>query len=277
MGSLTTLKPAEAFAAADFLDSRTWILRWLVALLRHYEEMPEDAMAYWRLLWDRGREGLLAHFFHNGTTYIFGQEAFDWAAAAGICTTDFLPERIIGDRGVVERWRAQVPELFEGAQSTHELDVLALDPEARELPRTAPEGFRVANAEERSLLEEYERLHCQEVGLEPVEVDFKSLIENQMAFVVEDRGQVAGCVRSNLSDGRYVHVGGLYVHPRHRGRRLGQRLAVGVAWWVQKHDRAKALLDAYADNTAALRIYEQAGYCKVGEGLEVRFGESTWQ
>jgi ribosomal protein S18 acetylase RimI-like enzyme len=248
-----------------------------VALLRHYGELPEESRPYWRLLWDGGNEGAVAHSFHNGTTYVFGEREFDWGQAGELCRTDLLPERIVGDRAAVESWQRRCPELFRRALDAYELDVLVRKKGAGEPSLSAPEAFRIARLEDLSLLEEYEQLHCREVGLEPVEVDFKSLIENDMAFVVEHRGRVAGCVRSNLSDGRYVHVGGVYVHPEFRGRRLGQRLATGIAWWVEEHQRATALLDVYTNNPAALRAYRAAGYRKVGEGLEVRFGEEVWR
>jgi ribosomal protein S18 acetylase RimI-like enzyme len=84
-------------------------------------------------------------------------------------------------------------------------------------------------------------------------------------------------IRSNLSDGRFVHAGGLYVLPDERGRGAGRGLALGLAREVERVPGAVALLDCDARNESALRAYRAAGYRKVGEGLEVRFPEEAWR
>ena len=41
----------SAAEAADFLDDRTMVLRWLVAFLRHYDKIPEESLSSWRFGW----------------------------------------------------------------------------------------------------------------------------------------------------------------------------------------------------------------------------------
>jgi ribosomal protein S18 acetylase RimI-like enzyme len=274
MATLDRLSAEQARAAAAFLDERTLALRFLVAFLRHLDAVPEEALAYWRLLWKaEAPRALLAHFFHNGTTYACAEAGYDWGPATALCEADLLPERIIGDREVIERWRAASPAFFGRATKTHLLEILAAEPGgADEDAAPLPEGFRPARRDERAILEGFERLQSLETGLD-IQSDFDSLIEAGLVFVIEEGGEVIGCMRSNLSDGRYVHAGGLYVPPAHRGRRLGEKLARGLAQWVRREPGVAALVDVHASNEAALRAYRGAGFRKVGEGLEVRFPE----
>ena len=120
-------------------------------------------------------------------------------------------------------------------------------------------------------------MHCREVGLEELHSDFDSLIEADLVYVVREGEELAGYVCSNLSDGRYVHVSGLYVSPAHRGSRLGAILAKEIAHRIAEQHGAAALVDVYADNAPAIRTYEDAGYRVVGEGFEARYHSDTWR
>ena len=95
--------------------------------------------------------------------------------------------------------------------------------------------------------------------------------------MVEADGELAGYVCANLSDGKYVHVSGLYVAPAYRGSRLGRVLANEIARRIAAEHEAAALVDVYSDNAPAIRTYLEAGYVVVGEGIEARYHSDTWR
>ena len=137
-------------------------------------------------------------------------------------------------------------------------------------------GSQTARANEADALKQLEEMHCREVGLEEIR-DFDSLIEAGLAYVVEVGGELAGYVCTNLSDGKYVHVSGLYVAPAHRGSRLGCVLATEIATRIAAEQGAEALVNVYSENAPATRTYLEAGYVVVGQGLEARYHSDTWR
>ena len=269
----------SAVEAADFLDDRTMVLRWLVAFLRHYDKIPEESLSSWRFGWggESGASHVLAHSFRNGTTYLFAEEGFDFESLREPFREDLLPERIIVDRSTAESWRGSSPAMLDVAGRSLELRVLARPPEASAGDSAGEGVFRRARADEAGALRQLEAMHCREVGLEELHSDFDSLIEADLVYVVREGEELAGYVCSNLSDGRYVHVSGLYVSPAHRGSRLGAILAKEIAHRIAEQHGAAALVDVYADNAPAIRTYEDAGYRVVGEGFEARYHSDTWR
>jgi ribosomal protein S18 acetylase RimI-like enzyme len=270
--TLRPLAESDRDEVVEFLDRRTLALRWLVAFLRHWDLLPEEAEPYWSFWRDDGAElrGVLAHFFHTGTTYVSLDPGADLAAIESLCREDLLPERIAGDRDVLDGWMSASPSFFAGAARVIDLEILTFRP-AEAAGLTVAAGFRAAAAGDRPALEELDRLLSRERG-EAVSSDYESLIAKGLIFVEEESGRVAGAIRSNLPDGRYVHGGGLYVHPERRGRGAGRRLALGLGRRVEESGQT-ALLDCDATNEAALRAYRAAGYRPLGRGLEVRFPE----
>jgi GNAT superfamily N-acetyltransferase len=274
--SLRRITPRDHERIAAFLDGRTMILRWLVAFFRCQNVFPEEEREHWSLsveVADRDARPVcvVAHFFPTATTYLAVAEGADVGAVESLLAEDLLPERIVGDTGDMERLRVSLPGLFEKAEKVVDLDVLAFEGAAK-----APSGFRPATMADKETLEEYARLFSIESG-EEMPADFDSLIEGRLVFVHEEGGKVQGVVRSNLSDGKYIHAGGLYVHPRYRGKGVGRALAAGIGVWVREHEGAVAILDVDRDNAPAVRAYDVAGYRKVGEGLELKMAEGSWR
>jgi ribosomal protein S18 acetylase RimI-like enzyme len=263
-------------AAARCLDRRTHVLRWLVAFLRHAGRQPPEARDSWSL-WREAAAAdaepalLAAHFFETATSYVWGDGPAAGAALAELVEEELLPERLVGDREVVQEVLAAAPGIAERASSLRELRVLVSEGAGARLHP----GFRPARRADLPLLEEYGRLYAIETGEEMVH-DFESLLEHGLLLVIEDAGRVQGYVRSNLTDGRFVHAGGLYVHPAHRGRKVARALAESLAGHVRSTVGAAVVLDAFADNEAAVRSYLAAGYEVRGEGLEVRFAADAW-
>ena len=276
-----SLGPESAAAAADFLDERSMVLRWLVAFLRHLDKIPRESLSNWRLYWCDGPGAgcVLAHSFRNGTTYVCAEDGFDFESLRGMFREDLLPERIIVDRATADTWRGSSPGIFESAGRSLALQVLARprDAGAAATGETDGKAFRAARVDEAGALRQLEGMHCREVGLEEIHSDFDSLIEAGLVYVVEGGGELAGYVCSNLSDGKYVHVSGLYVVPSQRGSRLGCVLATEIACRIGELHSADALVDVYSDNAPAINTYLEAGYLAVGEGLETRYHRDVWR
>lgn len=265
---LRRIAPADYRAVADFLDQRTFMLRWLVAFFRHRDLLPEEEEPYWSL-WAGGYDKepiacVAAHFFQNGTTYVCAAPSVDFASVEILFEEELLPERVVGDSEVMERWRTASPGFFESASRVTEVDVLAFE----KAECVVPSGFRAARREDLGILESYGHAFEIETGSDTAR-DFESLIEHGLVYVFEEEGKVKGYVRSNLSDGRYVHAGGLYVHPAFRGKGVGRALAAGIGACVRATGGATVILDVNHDNEKALRAYLSAGYRTLGSGLEV--------
>ena len=252
------------------------VLRWLVAFFRCQDVFPEEERENWSLSVEvpvgaARPVSVVAHFFPTATTYLAAAEGADLVAIESLIEHDLLPERIVGDASDMERLRAGLPGLFEKAEKEVALDVLAFEGKGE-----IPAGFRPATAADRETLEEYAHLFSVESG-EEMPADFDALIEGRLVFVREEGGKVQGVVRSNLSDGKYIHAGGLYVHPRYRGRGVGRALAAGIGAWVREREGAVAILDVDRENVPAVRAYRVAGYRKVGEGIELKIPEESWR
>src|SRR6185369_2842304 len=188
---------------------------------------------------------------------------------------DLLPERLVGDATFLERWQARSTRIFSRAEGREELVILALPAGELDRSRLPERGFRRAVKGDHPRLAELERLYARERGEEEPSSDLASLIERGLIFVHEEGGRVVGVVRSNLSDGRYVHLGGLYVHPDHRRAGIGAGILAGLCEEIQRSG-AMPLLDTDRKNGAALAAYRSVGFREVGRGLVLRFGDDAW-
>lgn len=281
------LERDEAPRAADFLDSRALILRWQVAFLRNRNLLPEEqeyAWAFWAGLRpepDDGREApardpslacVLVHFFPTATLYICGDPDTDLRGVEQLCREELLPERIIGEPDLLNRWRGVSPGLFEKSVGASDLTVVVFEGTGE----CAPPGFRRARPEDLPLVEEFDRMLATEIGEDP-DSDLSPLVEAGLVHVLEEDGRIEGSIRSNFPDGRYVHGGGVFVHPLYRGRGVGTRLAKGLGVTVRREQGLPALLDVYSENARAMAAYRKAGYVPRGRGLEIRLPEDAWK
>jgi ribosomal protein S18 acetylase RimI-like enzyme len=278
------IQPEDASRVAEFLDQHTLLHRWLVAFFRNFHELPREAFPYWSL-WIQGEEmakggqrvqAVLAHYFHNATTYLTAAPGIETGPLEELLEKELLPERLLADEPALEWWRARSPDLFDRAVREEELVVLALPPGRLAHSAEPRSGFRAATPGDRARLGALERLAAAEQGEEDPESDLGSIIDRGMVFVIEEGREVVGMVRSNFSDGRYIHLGGLYVLPEHRRRGLGARLLSGVCEEIHQRGVA-AVLDVSRSNAAALAAYRKAGFRELGAGRELFFLEDVWK
>lgn len=277
-------EPAEAERIAEFLDRVTLVNRWLVAFFKRLGEVPPEALPEWSFWVEPGGKAsgegarpraVIAHSFHTAVSYLGAGTRFDPAAIEGLLEEQLLPEKLVGDLPAMERLGKGSPRLLSRAVRREEMAVLALPPGAHAGKAGPLAGFRAAVIEDAPRLREFERLSAEELGEEDPRSDFASLIEGGLIFVCEAKGEVAGVIRSNLSDGRYIHVGGFYVAPGFRGSGVGSKLLRGLARRIHQGGDT-ALLDTYRSNAAALAAFRKAGFQEVGSGLALWFPADSW-
>ena len=166
-----------------------------------------------------------------------------------------------------DRVAAKATLMADAGNAEELLDLLGLTP---------VDEFRPAAQADVPVLREFERLYAAERGEEDPETDIPALVAARLAFVIEVNGHVAGAVRSNLSDGRFVHAGGVFVHPRFRGRGIGARLLAALCERIHATGDA-VVLDVDRSNEAAMRTYATAGFREVAAGTSLRFAEDAWR
>src|SRR5262249_16256147 len=147
----------------------------------HQDLLPEEEETYWSL-WIGARDEehiscVAAHFFQNGTTYVCASPEAEFASLEALCDESLLPERLVGDREVLDRWAKSSPGFFERAARIKEVDVLAFGKGSG-----MPPGFRAATREDLSILEQYGQQFAVETGTDALG-DFDSLVKNGLVYV----------------------------------------------------------------------------------------------
>ncbi len=279
------VSPQDIEPAARFLDQNTLVLRWLVAFFKHFERLPQEAVPFWSFWIEReaeepaesgGVRAIVAHSFHTGASFLAAGRPFSSEGLVRLCREELLPEKLTGDATAVDEWLERSPQINEGIAKREKLVALELIPGDRRA--AGPEelgGFRAARPEDLPVLRQFELAYGLELE-EEVESDFESLIAAGLIFALEEGGKVQGMVRGNLSDGRYVHAGGLYVNPCCRGRGLGKRLILALAEKMQRQEPVSLVVDALESNLPALRTYREAGFREIGQGWILHFHEGFW-
>ncbi|MGQ9589745.1 MAG: hypothetical protein ACUVYA_05560, partial [Planctomycetota bacterium] len=210
------LEPSEFEAAARILDPRTAALRWLVAFLRNSGDgrPPEGRWAVWG--GGPAREApaswIAVARLRARTLYVGGDGETADAADLEALAREVSPLRVVGDASFLDLGTGRSAALRSRASGSRGFAVFAYRGGAESVP-----GFRIAEEEDLPVLLEYARLLFAELG-EPDPPDTEACLEAGLVYVVEERGHVLGIIFSNSSDGRYVHAGGAFVHPAHRGR-----------------------------------------------------------
>ncbi len=58
----------------------------------------------------------------------------------------------------------------------------------------------------------------------------------------------------------HAYVGFMFVKPTHRGRRVSQKILAHLKTWAKSKNLTEMQLDVYAENSSAVRAYENAGF-----------------
>jgi GNAT superfamily N-acetyltransferase len=99
--------------------------------------------------------------------------------------------------------------------------------------------------------------------------DIGALIDNDNStvMVAEDNGVIIGSgyarlkpSKAHLTHDFHVYLGFMYVAQSHRGRGVNQLIIEQLINWGKEQGVTDFYLDAYIDNTAALKAYEKMGF-----------------
>ncbi|MGI8676173.1 MAG: GNAT family N-acetyltransferase [Nocardioidaceae bacterium] len=150
---------------------------------------------------------------------------------------------------------------------------------------SAPSAIRPDPAVRRVLVDELDLLYpasvamfTEEVGVSP-EIDgadyyrarVAQLISRGWAFARIDDGQVIFKAEVGVATDRACQIQGVYVHPDYRGRGISAAAMAAVVNVVLAEIAPVVTLYVNADNTAARRAYEHAGFVRTNTFTTVLF------
>ena len=93
----------------------------------------------------------------------------------------------------------------------------------------------------------------------PTAAALLGFVEDERAWVVEERGEVAGYLLADVVDG-CAHVEQVTVHSRHARRGLGRSLVEHLAAWAVARDLPALTLTTYRDVPWNGPYYESLGF-----------------
>jgi GNAT superfamily N-acetyltransferase len=86
-------------------------------------------------------------------------------------------------------------------------------------------------------------------------------------LVAEYKGELVGSgyalienVKNYLKHARHAYLGFMYVKPEFRGRGVNKLILDGLKDWCVEKNITEMRLEVYADNVAAVKAYEKAGF-----------------
>jgi len=149
----------------------------------------------------------------------------------------------------------------------------------------APSPLRPDSAVRRVLIDELDVLYpasvamfTEEVGVSP-EIDgadhyrarVAQLITRGWAFARIEDGQVVFKAEVGVATSRACQIQGVYVHPEHRGRGIAAAAMAAVVDLALREVAPVVTLYVNADNVAARRAYEHAGFARTNTFTTVLF------
>lgn len=99
--------------------------------------------------------------------------------------------------------------------------------------------------------------------------DIGALIDGKASIVMvaEDNGVIVGSgyarikeSKAHLSHDLHCYLGFMYVAPSHRGQGVNQLIIQALIKWGKLQNMQDFYLEAYAENSSALKAYEKLGF-----------------
>lgn len=109
--------------------------------------------------------------------------------------------------------------------------------------------------------------------------DIEELVNaSHIELVVAESGdEIIGCGYARIENAKpyLVHsqkayLGFMYTEPAHRGKGVNGKIIEALKQWAISQNITEMRLDAYYDNTTAVKVYEKAGFKK--HMIEMRMG-----
>jgi GNAT superfamily N-acetyltransferase len=86
-------------------------------------------------------------------------------------------------------------------------------------------------------------------------------------FVAETGAEIIGCGYARIENSKpylkhkqHAHLGFMYVVPHYRGKGINSMIIEVLKQWALQREIKEMRLEVYANNTAALKAYEKAGF-----------------
>ena len=104
--------------------------------------------------------------------------------------------------------------------------------------------------------------------------DSVSGADDCLPLVAEDDGAFVGLTwaRLDAANPRIAHLYQVWVAPTHRRRGVGRAMMDAAIVWARARAVQRLALDVTCGNSAALGMYERAGFVAVGESTPMRPG-----
>jgi GNAT superfamily N-acetyltransferase len=99
--------------------------------------------------------------------------------------------------------------------------------------------------------------------------DIAALIDGDgsVVMVAEEQGQLLGSgygrikeSKTHLNHDSHAYLGFMFVAPSSRGQGINQLIIQALIGWGKEQGMNEFYLEAYADNTSAIRAYEKIGF-----------------
>jgi aminoglycoside 6'-N-acetyltransferase len=112
-----------------------------------------------------------------------------------------------------------------------------------------------------------------------VEAEFLATEPDLTIYAIDAAGRLAGCIQSSeeeSADFRHANID-LFVDPELHGRGIGSAAIRLLARILIDKGHHRLTIDPAADNTVAIRVYENVGFRPVGRMRQYqRMGDGTW-
>jgi len=103
--------------------------------------------------------------------------------------------------------------------------------------------------------------HYEEERADP---EKKYALPDGRLYLVTADGEAAGCVAMRKLDGENCEMKRLFIRPRHRGARLGERLVRRLIADAREIGYRHLLLDTFPFLTTAIALYRRLGFVEIG-------------
>ncbi len=124
-------------------------------------------------------------------------------------------------------------------------------------------SVRLARESDIPMLSRWRRHYKEERGI-LFDADLVAMVNQQRAFVYEAEGHVVAAAKFDIEINRIIEIGGVYTFPEFRNRGYGRRIVDDIAIRIRQRGKVP-VLQVDRENIPACRLYERAGWQRMGE------------
>jgi predicted GNAT family acetyltransferase len=124
-------------------------------------------------------------------------------------------------------------------------------------------NVRIAREADVPTLNRWRRLYKEERGI-LFDADLDAWVQTQKVFVYEHDKQIVAVAKFDLELPRLIEIGGVYTFAEFRKRGFGAKIVSDLACRIRQTGKVPTL-QVDEQNTPALRLYENAGWRRMGK------------